>query len=422
MTTRPVASHESERQPVTVDFVREASEIHPDLVSLRRQLHRAPELGNHLPDTQAAVLRELEGLPLEITTGEALSSVVAVLRGRGSVASSTPRPTVLLRGDMDALPVREETGLEYASSNGLMHACGHDLHTAGLVGAARLLSAHIDDLAGDVIFMFQPGEEGPGGAEPMIAEGLLEVTGRRPDAAYAIHVLASQEAGEWSTRPGPLMAGCIDLTITIRGRGGHGSTPYANIDPVPVAAELVLALQSYATRRVNPFDPVVITVGEISAGSASNVIPDTALLRASVRVLSQASIEQLTHDLPRLVDGISGAHGCTAEMQLQLEMPVTVNDPVEAGFALEELTTLYGADRVTVLANPRMGSEDFSYVLQEVPGAFLYLGAHPAPLPETPATNHSPRAVFDDAVLAEQSATLAHLAFNKIAALASVSE
>lgn len=211
----------------------------------------------------------------------------------------------------------------------------------------------------------------------MLAEGVLSVTGKRPDAAYAIHVLSSEAAGTWSTKSGPLLAGSLNLTITVTGRGGHGSMPYASIDPVPVAAEIVLALQSYLN-----------------------------------------SIEQLRNDLPRLADGICDAHGCTAETQLQIDLPVTVNDPAETAFVLAELTSLYGTDRVAVLSEPRMGSEDFSFVLDEVPGAFIFLGAHPDPLPETPPTNHSARAVFDDAVLSEQAATLAHLAYTKITTLA----
>lgn len=419
MTITPASSSpETGSRPTKIDFGSEAAAIHPDLVSLRRQLHQIPELGNDLPKTQAAVLQAVAGLPLKITTGKALSSVVAVLRGKASLPEGAERPTALLRGDMDGLPVVEETGLEYASTNGFMHACGHDLHTSGLVGAARLLSAHVDEIPGDVIFMFQPGEESPGGAEPMIAEGLLSVTGKKPDAAYAIHVLSSEAAGKWSTKPGPLMAGCLNLVITVTGRGGHGSMPYASIDPVPVAAEIVLALQSYLTRRVKPFDPIVITVGQINAGTAANVIPDTATLHASVRVLSKESIEQLSKDLPQLADGICAAHGCTAETELQTDLPVTVNDPVETAFVLSELTSLYGTDRVAVMPEPRLGSEDFSFVLDEVPGTFIFLGAHPDPLPETPPTNHSARAIFDDVVLVEQAKTLAHLAYTKITTLA----
>ncbi|MBO0812440.1 MAG: amidohydrolase [Microlunatus sp.] len=401
-----------------IDFGRQAAQIHQELVALRRELHQIPEQGNELPQTQARVLQALQGLPLEITTGRTLTSVVAVLRGRGALPAGAERPTVLLRGDMDALPVIEETGLAYASTNGSMHACGHDLHTSGLVGAARLLSANVDDLPGDVIFMFQPGEEGPGGAEPMIAEGLLEVTGRRPDAAYGIHVLSSEEAGTFSLRPHTLMAGCAQFDVTVHGRGGHGSQPFASVDPIPVAAEIVLALQSYVTRRVSVFDPVVITVGIIRAGSAMNIIPDTARLEASVRVLSNESADQLAKDLPKVAEGIAAAHGCTAEATFEMLYPATINDPDEAAYVMGELAGLYGEDRVQTRAEPLMGSEDFSLVLEQVPGAYFFLGAHPGPLGENPPTNHSAKAAFDDGVLADQAAALAHLAYTKITRLA----
>lgn len=408
----------SEQTATVINFGEEAAAIHQDLVTLRRELHQIPERGNELPKTQARVLAALQGLPLEITTGESLTSVVAVLRGKAVLPAGVARPTVLLRADMDALPVQEETGLEYASTNGFMHACGHDLHTSGLVGAARLLSAHITELPGDVIFMFQPGEEGPGGAEPMIAEGLLEVTGQRPDAAYGIHVFASEEAGTFSLRPNTLMAGCAQLDITVRGRGGHGSQPFASIDPIPVAAEIVMALQSYVTRRVSVFDPVVITVGMIHAGSAMNIIPDTAYLEASVRVLSKESAEQLAEDLPKVAEGIASAHQCSAETSFEMLYPATINDPDETAYVVEELTRLYGADRVAIRSEPLMGSEDFSFVLDEVPGAYLFLGAHLGPLGEHPPTNHSAKAAFDDGVLADQAAALAHLAYTKISTLA----
>jgi len=405
-------------EQLIIDFGKEAELIHPELVDLRRDLHRIPERGNDLPKTQARVLEALQGLPLEITTGKTLTSIVAVLRGRGELPAGAPRPTVLLRGDMDALPVVEETGLEYASTNGFMHACGHDLHTAGLVGAARLLCDHVDDLPGDVIFMFQPGEEGPGGAEPMIAEGLLEVTGRRPDAAYGLHVFTSEEAGKFLLRPNTLMAGCCQFDVTVRGRGGHGSQPAKSIDPIPVAAEIVLALQSYVTRRVGVFDPVVITVGSIHAGTAMNIIPDSARLEASVRVLSAKSTEQVAADLPKLAENIAAAHGCTAEASLDVLYPATVNDPDETATVVDELTSLYGADRVEIMSEPLMGSEDFSFVLEQVPGTYFFLGAHPDPQGDTPLTNHSSKALFDDAVLADASATLAHLAYTKITRLA----
>ncbi len=397
-----------------IDFKGEAATFGPRLLALRRELHQVPEVGNDLPLTQALVLEALNGLPLEIHTGHSLTSVVAVLRGRGKIPAHTTQPTILLRGDMDGLPLTEETRLPFASTNGFMHACGHDLHIAGLIGAALLLCAHIDELPGDVVFMFQPGEEGPGGAEPMIAEGVLEVTGRRPDAVYGLHVVAHKAAGEFSIRPKTIMAGVGELEVTVTGRGGHGAEPHKSIDPVPVACEIVLALQSYISRRINVFNPVVITVGEIHAGTAVNIIPETATLRGSVRVLSDDSFDQLEIELPILADGIAKAHGCLAETRVEKFYPPTVNDPDETAFVVQELTAMHGPERVKNMEHPWMASEDFSLLLQQVPGAFILLGANPGQLTKEPLTNHSPAVVFDDAVLVDAAATLAQLAYSRV--------
>ncbi len=264
----------------TVDL---AERLAPELVALRRRLHRHPEIGLHLPVTQAAVLEALEGLDLEVTTGRSLSSVVAVLRGSAPVEGE--RPVVLLRGDMDALPVTEEVDCDHTSTvPGAMHACGHDLHVAALVGAARILHELREELAGDVVLMFQPGEEGPGGAEPMVREGLLDAAGARVTAAYAVHVTAAEHPfGTWFSRPGALMASADEVTVTVRGEGGHGSAPHHALDPVPVACEVVLALQSAVTRRFDVFDPVVVTAGRLAAGTVNNVIPDDAVVELTVR-------------------------------------------------------------------------------------------------------------------------------------------
>ncbi|MGW5191461.1 M20 metallopeptidase family protein [Kribbella sp. NPDC004138] len=388
-----------------MDLVAEGAERLAELVEVRRVLHREPEVGLILPRTQAVVMDALAGLPLEITTGTEVTSVVAVLRG------GAPGPTVLLRGDMDALPVVEETGLEYAAENGNMHACGHDLHTAGLIGAARLLSAQRDELHGNVVFMFQPGEEGLGGAGYMLREGLLEATGDKPIAAYALHVWSQAPKGTFQLRPGTIMASSNQLHITVRGKGGHGSMPDRTVDPVPVVAEIVLALQAYTTRRVNVFDPVVITVTQLEAGVAINVIPNTARLGATVRTLSEAMLEQLTRELPALAERIAAAHGCTVDARLDPQYPVTVNDAGRTAETTELLTDVFGADRVQRLENPLMGAEDFSMVLREVPGTFAMVGARPDDVtPEEAPSNHSSLVRFDDAVLADTSAALAHLA------------
>ncbi|MGW7681307.1 M20 metallopeptidase family protein [Kribbella sp. NPDC054772] len=388
-----------------MDLVSESRELHAGLVALRRELHREPEVGLVLPQTQAKVMDAIAGLPLEVTTGNEVTSVVGVLRG------GAPGPTVLLRGDMDALPVVEETGLEYAAENGNMHACGHDLHTTGLVGAARLLSAHREELRGNVIFMFQPGEEGLGGAGYMLREGLLEATGDKPIAAYALHVWAQAAKGTFQLRPGTMMASSNQLHITVRGKGGHGSMPATTVDPVPVVAELVLALQAYATRRVSVFDPVVITVTQLEAGVAINVIPNTARLGATVRTLSDAMLDQLTRELPVLAEQIAAAHGCTVDARLDPQYPVTVNDAGRTEETIQSLSGLFGADRVERLANPLMGAEDFSMVLRKVPGTFAMFGARPDDVSAAEApSNHSSIVRFDDAVLADQAAALAHLA------------
>ena len=252
----------------------EAAVISAEITDLRHAIHREPEIGSTCPERRQKVLAALDGLPLEITLGKELSSVTAVLRG------GRPGPVVLLRGDMDALPVTEATGLPFASEiDGAMHACGHDLHTAMLAGAARLLAARQRDLPGSVIFMFQPGEEGGGGARLMIEEGVLDAAGERPVAAYALHVFSHLvECGVFAARPGPALAASDTLYVTVRGRGGHASAPHHSADPIPAACEMVTALQTLVTRRFDVFDPVVITVGSLHAGTARNVIPDDGQL------------------------------------------------------------------------------------------------------------------------------------------------
>ena len=390
----------------------EAAEISGEIAELRHAIHREPEIGLHLPRTQARVLGALDGLPLEISTGRGLSSVTAVLRG------GRPGPAVLLRGDMDALPVTEETRLPYASViPGAMHACGHDLHTAMLAGAARLLCARQADLPGTVIFMFQPGEEGYAGARHMISEGMLDAAGERPAAAYALHVASGRlPCGVFSTRAGPMLAAADQITITVRGRGGHASQPHLAADPIPAACEMVIALQTLVTRHFDVFDPVVITVGSFHAGTADNVIPDEATFLATARSFSRESRGALAELVPRLIGDIARAHGLTAEADYTREYPVTVNDAGEAAFAGEVIAGVFGDERGQVAEFPLTGAEDFSFVLEQVPGAFVLLGAcPPGQDPATAPTNHSAVAVFDDAALADGTALYAELALRRLA-------
>ncbi|TCO62779.1 M20 metallopeptidase family protein [Actinocrispum wychmicini] len=383
----------------------DAKELSSYLVDLRHRLHQHPEIGLDLPVTQRTVLAELDGLGLEVSTGAEVSSVTAVLRGRGS------GPAVLLRGDMDALPVTEATGLDYASRvDGAMHACGHDLHTAMLVGAAKLLAAQRDELPGDVVFMFQPGEEGWDGARYMIEEGVLDAAGRRVSSAYGMHVMSAVvRRGVFTTRPGTLMAGSNALNVVVHGSGGHGSTPHLSRDPITAAAEMVTALQTLVTRRFDVFDPIVVTVGTFHAGTKRNIIPDDARFEATVRAFSPEAEERIRDECVRLCERIAEAHGVEAEAEFLGEYPVTVNDAQHAAFAADVVAEVFGDDRYEPLKDPVSGSEDFSRVLAAVPGTYLFLGAHSGDDLDGP-TNHSPRAVFDDAVLSDGALLHAQLA------------
>jgi hippurate hydrolase len=387
----------------------------PDLIALRRELHQVPEIGLHLPITQKLVLDALAGLDLEITTGEALSSVVAVLRGKADAAGGE-RQVVLLRGDMDALPVTEELDVPYRSRHeGQMHACGHDLHTAALVGAARILSEMRDELAGDVVLMFQPAEEGPGGAEPMIAEGILDAAGRPVDAAYALHVTSSEyPLGQWFARPREMMAAVDRVRVRLRGAGGHGSQPHRALDPVPALCEVVLALQTMVTRSFDAFDSVVLTVGRIAAGTADNIIPDTAEMEATLRTFSPQTRETAVASITRVANGVAAAHGLTAEVGFSESYPATVNDDGEYALALRTITDLFGEERFSEMPRPEMGSEDMSFVMEKVPGAYVFVSACPAEDHENAPDNHSPRAAFDDSVVPDGAAWLAEVALRRL--------
>ncbi|MEV4262282.1 M20 family metallopeptidase [Kribbella sp. NPDC049584] len=383
-----------------------------EIVALRRALHQVPEYDLDLPKSQQLILEALAGLPLEITLGKELSSVTAVLRGGGG-----PGPVVLLRGDMDALPVTERTDVPYVSQHpGMMHACGHDLHVAGLVGAAKVLSALQAELPGDVVFMFQPGEETSGGAPIMIREGVLNAAGRRADAAYGLHVgSASQPLGMWSSKPGSFMAAADQLHVRVVGSGTHGSTPYRGKDPIPVLCEIVGALQTMITRQFDVFDPVVLTVGRIAGGTKENIIPDDAMFDATVRTFSAETRAKVELASTQLVESMAAAHGLKAEVEYQIGYPVTVNDTAEYEFARDTIVDLFGDDRFRERPNPRCGAEDFSYILEEIPGVYLNLSACRSADPDAAPDNHSPLADFDDSILPDGAALLAELAIRRLA-------
>ncbi|MEU2390332.1 M20 family metallopeptidase [Streptomyces sp. NPDC007369] len=379
----------------------EAQAALPGMVALRRRIHRSPELGSHLPRTQQAVLEALDGLGLDLATGSHLSSVTATLEGARS------GPAILLRADMDALPLDEQTGLDFASRlPGAMHACGHDAHTAMLVGAARLLAARRSRLAGPVVFMFQPAEESGGGALHMIDEGVLETAGGSAvAAAFALHITTRFDSGTVHLRPGPTFASSDGIHVTVRGRGGHASAPHRALDPVPVACEIVQALQSMVTRTVDVFDPAVLTVASIHAGTAANVIPETAEIRGTFRTLSPA-VRQLVRDgITRVARHVAAAHGMHADVRLTEGYPPVVNDAVSTAALRDAATALLGPDRVHDLDAPFMGAEDFSYVLQRVSGVMAFLGARPPGVAPSEAPDlHSDRVVFDEDALATGAA------------------
>jgi hippurate hydrolase len=334
--------------------------------------------------------------------------MVATLKGEAEPSKDNRGRRVLLRGDMDALPMPEETGLDFSSKvDGAMHACGHDAHTAMLVGAARLLCDRRSAFAGEVQFMFQPGEEGWHGARFMLDDGLIDPL---PDAAFALHIMPNAPHGVIAGRTGPLLAAADQLEIVVEGAGGHASMPHQTRDPVPVAAEIVMALQAMVTRQFNVHDPVVVTVASVSAGSAHNVIPDRAVLKGTMRSLSSASRARLRDAVELLAVGIAGAHGLTAKVTILEGFPVTICDGAAVDFGEKVSRDMLGQDGFQRLADPIMGAEDFAYVLEKVPGAMFFLGV--APQGDNWASCcgiHSTRMMIDEGAMPIGSALLAAL-------------
>jgi hippurate hydrolase len=340
-----------------------------EAIALRRAIHAEPELGLDLPRTTAKVKAALAGLPLEIREGPSTSGVMAILRGPANGR------TVLLRGDMDALPLTEDTGLAFTSLHqGAMHACGHDTHVAMLAGAARALCERRERLAGTVMFMFQPGEEGWHGARHMIEDGLLDPL---PDAAFALHISPNMPAGVFAGRAGPLLAASDTLRVRIAGAGGHASMPHDALDPIPVLCEIVTAMQAFVTRRVPVFEPAVITIAHIAAGTTSNVIPEDGYLLGTIRTLSERTRGLVHAGARRLIEHIAAGHGARAEVEIEHGFPVTVCDGRVSDLAQRTATALFGEEGWMTMPHPMMGAEDFSYVLHKAPGAMVFLGGAP---------------------------------------------
>ncbi len=378
----------------TRGWIEAAQAVQADTIALRRAIHAEPELGLQTPKTMAKVRAALADLTLEWKTGKSTTGAVAVLRG------ARPGRTVLLRGDMDALPMPEDTGLPFRSKVAdTMHACGHDTHTAMLASAARIMSARRDSIAGTVLFMFQPGEEGFHGARFMMEDGLL--SDPAPEAAFALHIMPNAPAGVLGSKAGPLLASADKVMVEVRGKGGHASMPHDAIDPVPVACEIVTAIQVFITRRMDIFDPAVVTIAKIESGSTNNVIPESASLLGTIRTQSEAARERVHEGIKRVAENVARAHECEAEVRIERGFPVTVCDARAVALAQRAVSELFGAESWMTMTSPLMGAEDFSYVLQKTPGAMLFLGVCPdGQVWRSACPCHSNRMVLNEAMLA----------------------
>jgi amidohydrolase len=370
---------------------RRVAGIADSLVAWRRTLHQTPELGFEEHVTAAFVASRLRELKLEVETGVATTGVVAVLR-----APRASSPPVLLRADMDALPIEEEGGRPYGSTvSGKMHACGHDGHMAMLLGAATVLAACVDRLPRDVVFCFQPGEEGFGGAEAMIREGVLARHGVAE--AYGLHLWSLFPAGTIHVRPGATMAAQDEFVATLRGRGGHGALPHRAIDPIVAAAQAIVALQSVVARSIDPIQPAVVTVGSFHAGSAPNVIPDDATMHGTMRSFDEGVRTTLRTRVREVLEGSAVAAGCRLDFDLHPGYPAVVNDAAAVERVRRHAAAVVGEARV-IEPDPMAAAEDFAYFLREVPGAFAFVGAGNEARGIT-APHHSPRFDIDEAAL-----------------------
>lgn len=377
-------------------WIKAAEAEAPRLTELRRHLHQHPELGFEEFETSKLVVRELESLDLDVHTGFAKGTgVVAILRGTAPGADAKDARAVALRADMDCLPIQEESGLPYASSvSGKMHACGHDGHTATLLGAAKVLAKNRARLKGTVVFCFQPAEENGGGGRYMVEEGALE--NPKCSAAFALHGIPTLPLGHVGVRSGPSHAASDGFRILIRGRGGHGAAPHMAIDPIVLGARVVEALQSVVSREVNPIESAVVTIGAIHAGVARNVIPDTLEMLGTIRSLKEDVRRKVQAAVKRTAEGICLAGGAKADVEIKDGYPVMVNDPAAAKFVLDVARENVGGERVKEIAAPTMGGEDFGYFLQKVPGAMFRLGVSTR---DGYPSLHNPAYDFSDAAI-----------------------
>ncbi len=371
-------------------IIEQTRELFPYTQTLRRDFHMHPELGFQEVRTAGIVAKELRSLGLEVTTGIAETGVVALVEGEH------PGPVLLVRFDMDALPIEEATGAEYASQNpGTMHACGHDGHTAIGLTVARMLTARRGEIHGTVKLVFQPAEEGEGGAERMVAEGVLE--NPRPDHTLALHLWNEKPLGWLGVTTGPAMAAAETFNISLTGKGGHGAAPHAAIDPLYAAAQIVTALQSIVSRNVPPMETAVVSVTAIRSGTTFNVIPQTAELQGTIRTFNPEIREIVLNRFREITEGIAASLNCTAEIQIESITPAVINDPQVAARVRDVARQLFPDAEIDT--NQRtMGSEDMAFMMENIPGCYFFIGSA-NPEKGLDAAHHHPRFDFDEAAL-----------------------
>jgi len=390
-----------------------ANAIVGDVTLLRRKIHASPELAYQEADTARLVELHLRRLGLEVHAGIAGTGVIALLHGRSS--DEAKGRVVLLRADMDALPIQEEAPVPFASRRqGVMHACGHDVHVACLAGAATLLTNLREQLVGDVVFMFQPAEEAASGATRMIADGLFEIA--HPNVAYMLHVWHDLPAGQVAVRPGPVMAGALMFDIRILGRGGHAARPHQTVDPVVIAAQVVTALQSVVSREIDPADAAVLTIGSLNAGNAANVIPDFAVVRGTVRAYREAVIAHLRARVAEVATHIAAGMRAIAEVEFSEEIPPVVNDETATAVALAAFRKYLGDAAIGEMPTS-MGSEDFAFVLRHIPGAAMRLGVRGESWPSSRPI-HTSTFEVDESCLPVGVAALAAVAMQQLTSTA----
>lgn len=386
------------------DFRHEAEALYEEMVRARRDFHRCPELGFQEQRTSGIVAGALRELGLDVRTGVGQTGVVGLLRGE------RPGPTVLLRFDMDALPIEEESDAPYASQNrGVMHACGHDGHMAVGLAVAKIMARYRAQTAGALKFMFQPAEEGLGGALAMMADGVLDDP--RPDVALALHIWIPTPLGQVRIIEGPCMASSSVFTLTVQGKGGHGAAPHLAVDPILASAHIVAALQSIVSRNTNPQDSVVVSIGQFSAGTTFNVIPDRAVLKGTVRSYERELHRMAYRRILEMAQSMAAAFGCTATMETVAIVAAVNNAPEPTAVVRAAAAKVMGPENI--VARRTMASEDMGYVLEEIPGCYFFIGGRNEAKGLT-YPHHHPKFNFDERAMVDAAAVMAQAAANYV--------